>query len=89
MADATFAQIEAALVARIKDQITYLEDRNVAAYAGQIEDASNGLPVEAPAAFVAAAHLGHVQVRMRLDGGGNRRQGERVSMERRRHGRGA
>lgn len=52
MADITFATIEAALVTRLQTALTYVEDRNIASYAGQIEDANNGLPVEAPAALV-------------------------------------
>lgn len=50
MSDITFAQIEAALVTHIEDSLSYLED--CSSYAGQIEDASNGLPVTAPACFV-------------------------------------
>lgn len=50
MADVTFAQVEAALVTRLDDQITYLA--KCASYAGQIEAANDGLPVEAPACFV-------------------------------------
>lgn len=50
MADVTFAQIEAAMVTRLDSQMPYLAQ--CASYAGQIEDANNGLPVEAPACFV-------------------------------------
>jgi len=52
VADITFTVVEAALVTQLKSAVSAVEDRNIASYAGQIEDANNGLPVEAPALFV-------------------------------------
>lgn len=52
MADLTFTTVESAIVSKLESAITYAEDRNIASYAGQIEDADAGLPVEAPACFV-------------------------------------
>lgn len=50
MADVTFAQIEAAIVTRLEAQMDYLA--KCASYAGEIEQANDGLPIEAPACFV-------------------------------------